>query len=95
MERIVKIKNHFLNLVINDKEESAPTADEDSAEDEYINLEFTAITVKGDYPQSLGEGYVSFKSGIRLKAGWKGKKGLRIRVNTLYGGPKTYEVKFP
>ena len=23
------------------------------------------------------------------------KKGLRIRVNTIYGGPKTYEVKFP
>lgn len=25
----------------------------------------------------------------------KGKKGLRIRVKTLYNGEKFYEVKFP
>jgi hypothetical protein len=31
------------------KEESAPTADEDSAEDEYINLEFRHNS-EGDYP---------------------------------------------
>ena len=86
-------KKHFLNLVINDKEESAPTADEDSAEDEYINLEFRHNS-EGDYPQSLGEGYVSFKLD-KIKDRMEGKKGLRIRVNTLYGGPKTYEVKFP
>ena len=86
-------KKHFLNLVINDKEETAPTADEDSAEDEYINLEFRHNS-EGDYPQSLGEGYVSFKLD-KIKDRMEGKKGLRIRVNTLYGGPKTYEVKFP
>ena len=86
-------KKHFLNLVINDKEESAPTADEDSAEDEYINLEFRHNS-EGDDPQRLGEGYVSFKLD-KIKNRMEGKKGLRIRVNTIYGGPKTYEVKFP
>ena len=86
-------KKHFLNLVINDKEETAPTADEDSAEDEYINLEFRHNSER-DSPDHLGEGYVSFKLD-KIKDRMEGKKGLRIRVNTLYGGPKTYEVKFP
>ena len=45
-------------------------------------------------PQRLGEGYVSFKLD-KIKDRMEGKKGLRIRVNTIYGGPKTYEVKFP
>lgn len=39
-------------------------------------------------------GYVSFKLD-KIKDRMEGKKGLRIRVNTIYGGPKTYEVKFP
>ena len=86
-------KKHFLNLVINDKEETAPTADEGNAEDEYINLEFRHNS-EGDDPQRLGEGYVSFKLD-KIKNRMEGKKGLRIRVNTIYGGPKTYEVKFP
>ena len=86
-------KKHFLNLVINDKEETAPTADEGNAEDEYINLEFRHNS-EGDDPQRLGEGYVSFKLD-KIKDRMEGKKGLRIRVNTIYGGPKTYEVKFP
>ena len=38
----------------------APTADEEDAENEYINLEFRHNS-EGDYPQTLGEGYVSFK----------------------------------
>ena len=86
-------KKHFLNLVINDKEETVPTADEDNAEDEYINLEFRHNS-EGDDPQRLGEGYVSFKLD-KIKERMEGKKGLRIRVNTLYSGVKTYEVKFP
>ena len=75
------------------QKETAPTADEDSAEDEYINLEFRHNS-EGDDPQRLGEGYVSFKLD-KIKNRMEGKKGLRIRVNTIYGGPKTYEVKFP
>ena len=68
-------------------------ADEDSEEDEFINLEFRHNN-EGDYPQTLGEGYVSFRLD-KIKEQMEGKKGLRIRVNTLYGGIKTYEVKFP
>lgn len=65
-------KKHFLNLVINDKEESAPTADEDSAEDEYINLEFV-ITVKVIILKAWAKDmYLS--NWIRLKTGWKGKR---------------------
>ncbi|WP_308745874.1 NigD-like protein [uncultured Bacteroides sp.] len=85
-------KKHFLNLVINNLT-PAPTADEDSEEDEFINLEFRHNN-EGDYPQTLGEGYVSFRLD-KIKEQMEGKKGLRIRVNTLYGGIKTYEVKFP
>ncbi|WP_294631126.1 NigD-like protein [uncultured Bacteroides sp.] len=85
-------KKHFLNLVVNPPT-STPSADEDSGEDEFINLEFRHNS-EGDSPQTLGEGYVSFKL-EEIKEQMKGKKGLRIRVNTLYGGFKSYEVKFP
>ena len=85
-------KKHFLNLVI-PKAEAAPTAEDGSGKDEYINLEFRHNS-EGDYPQTLGEGYVSFKLD-KIKDRMEGKKGLRIRVNTLYSGIKTYEVKFP
>lgn len=85
-------KKHFLNLVVNNPV-SASATNEEGAEDEYINLEFRH-NCKGDYPQSLGEGYVSFKLD-KIKEQMEGKKGLRIRVNTLYNGVKTYEVEFP
>ena len=42
----------------------------------------------------LGEGYISFKLD-KIQDQMKGKKGLRIRVKTLYNGEKFYEVKFP
>ena len=82
-------KKHFLNLVINPSDEQ-PTADSDN---DYINLEFRHNN-EGDYPENLGEGYVSFKLD-KIKDQIEGKKGLRIRVNTIYNGIKYYEVKFP
>lgn len=85
-------KKHFLNLVINNTQ-PAPAANEGNEEDEYINLEFRHNN-EGDYPQSLGEGYVSFKLD-EIKNQMEGKKGLRIRVKPLYGEVKKYEVKFP
>lgn len=85
-------KKHFLNLVINNTQ-PAPAANEGNEEDEYINLEFRHNN-EGDYPQSLGEGYVSFKLD-EIKDQMEGKKGLRIRVKPLYGEVKKYEVKFP
>lgn len=85
-------KKHFLNLVINNTQPD-PAANESNEEDEYINLEFRHNN-EGDYPQSLGEGYVSFKLD-EIKNQMEGKKGLRIRVKPLYGEVKKYEVKFP
>ena len=85
-------KKPFVNLVL-PKAEAAPTTEDGSGKDEYINLEFRHNS-EGDYPQTLGEGYVSFKLD-KIKDRMEGKKGLRIRVNTLYSGIKTYEVKFP
>lgn len=85
-------KKHFLNLVINNTQ-PALAANEGNQEDEYINLEFRHNS-EGDYPQSLGEGYVSFKLD-EIKNQMEGKKGLRIRVKPLYGEVKKYEVKFP
>ena len=40
------------------------------------------------------EVYISFKLD-KIQDQMKGKKGLRIRVKTLYNGEKFYEVKFP
>ena len=85
-------KKHFLNLVVNNPE-PAPTANENADNDKYINLEFRHND-EGDYPDRLGEGYISFKLD-KIKEQMEGKDGLRIRVKTLYGGIKKYEVKFP
>ena len=71
--------------------EAEPAADD--ANDEYINLEFRHND-EGDTADRLGEGYISFKLD-KIQDQMKGKKGLRIRVKTLYNGEKFYEVKFP
>lgn len=81
-----KDKMHFLNLVINE------TATE-KENDEYINLEFRH-NAEGDVPNRLGEGYVSFKL-KNIKSQIEGKKGLKIRVNTIYDGEKFYNIDFP
>lgn len=80
-------KKHFLNLVINDAQPSPAT------DDDFINLEFRHNS-EGDSPIHLGEGYVSFKLD-EINERMEGKKGLRIRVNTLYNDIQTKEVKFP
>lgn len=92
-------KKHFLNLVINDAQ-SSPTAEgeEDTnggtdSDDDFINLEFRHNS-EGDSPVHLGEGYVSFKLD-EIKDRMEGKKGLRIRVNTIHNDIQTKEVKFP
>lgn len=90
-------KKHFLNLVINDAQPS-PTADNadgdnENTGDDFINLEFRHNN-EGDSPVQLGEGYVSFKLD-EIKDRMEGKKGLRIRVNTLHNDIQMKEVKFP
>lgn len=86
-------KKHFLNLVINHVAQAPTAASDDSTHDEYIDLEFRHNN-EGDTPTRLGEGYVSFKLD-KIQEQLEGKKGLRIRVNTIYNGIKIYEVKFP
>lgn len=82
-------KKHFLNLVINPSDTESTT----DSDNDYIDLEFRHNN-EGDYPERLDEGYVSFKLD-KIKEQIEGKKGLRIRVNTMYNGVKFYEVKFP
>ena len=78
--------------MINDKEETAPTADEGNAEDEYINLEFRHNSER-DSPDHLGEGYVSFKLD-KIADRISGKTGLNIRVKSLYDGERYMTVDF-
>ena len=82
-------KKHYLNLVINPSDTESTT----DGNNDYIDLEFRH-NHEGDYPERLGEGYVSFKLD-KIKEQIEGKKGLRIRVNTIYSGVKFYEVEFP
>lgn len=82
-------KKHFLNLVINP---STPEATDD-AENDYLELEFRHND-EDDSPAQLGEGYVSFKLD-KIKDMVSGKKGLKIRVNTIYDGVKYYKIDLP
>lgn len=90
-------KKHFLNLVINPAAAVPATEGDDgengSTEDKFVNLEFRHHS-EGDAPTRLGEGYVSFKLD-KIKQQMEGMKGLRIRVNPLYGEIKKYEIEFP
>lgn len=86
-------KKHFLNLVINNKEADSAAENEDNTDDEYINLEFRHNSER-DSPDHLGEGYVSFKLD-KIEEQIEGKKGLNIRVRTLYDGIKNYKSQFP
>ncbi|MFV0545876.1 MAG: NigD-like protein [Bacteroides sp.] len=79
-------KKHYINLV-NNTLNTEPNPDE-----EYIELEFRH-NAEGDAPAVLGEGYVSFKLNS-LADQMEGKKGLKIRVKTIYEGTKLYTVDF-
>lgn len=81
-------KKHLLSLVVNQLPNNSTTPEEG-----YIDLEFRH-NKEGDSPDRLGEGYVSFKLD-ELGEQLKGKKGLKIRVNTIYNGVKYYKINFP
>lgn len=81
-------KKHFLNLVINNPQPESTN----SRDNDYIDLEFRHNS-ENDSPERLGEGYISFKLD-KIKEQMKGKKGVRIRVRTIYNEIKHYEVKF-
>lgn len=73
-------KKHMLNLVINE----ASTGENDKAD--YLTLEFRHNAFK-DSPLELGTGLVSFKLD-NIADMLKDKKGLNIRVKSLYDGEK-------
>ncbi|KAA6329042.1 hypothetical protein EZS27_022114 [termite gut metagenome] len=77
-------KPHMLNLVQN------LTIEEDE-DGEYLNLEFRH-NAYGDAPMQLGENYVSFKLNDALIAG---KKGVKVRINTIYDGIVHKIANFP
>lgn len=80
-------KKHMLNLVINE----ASTGENDKAD--YVNLEFRH-NAYSDNKLTLGTGLVSFKLD-NIAEQLQGKKGLNIRVKSLYDGERfvTVDVK--
>ena len=76
-------KKHMLNLIANENAESP--------DDGYLHLEFRH-NAYNDTPLQGGTGIVSFKlDNIRRQL--EESKGLRIRVNTLYDGARTFTVE--
>ena len=80
-------KKHMLNLVVNE----GSTGENDKPD--YVNLEFRHNS-KGDEPVTLGTGLASFKLDNIAELS-KGKKGLNIRVKSIYDGEKYITFDFP
>lgn len=59
-------------------------------DDEYVNLEFRH-NAKGDVGREVLQGIVSFRKPFTNDPT---KKGLRIRVNTIYNGEQYYTIDF-
>ncbi|MCD7900483.1 MAG: NigD-like protein [Bacteroides sp.] len=77
-------KPHMINLV---RDEENPGEEEDG----YINLEFRH-NAQNDYPLERLVSMVSFKPPFTDDYT---KKGIKIRVNTIYNGVQYYKVDFP
>lgn len=80
-----KDKRHMLNLVINQ------TADAPENEEGYINLEFRH-NAYNDEQRTTGWGIISFRLD-EIAAQLQGKKGLKILVNSIYDGKRTFTVE--
>ena len=80
-------KKHMLNLIVNE------TSDGKNDKEGYVTLEFRQ-NAYDDEPLMPGQGLVSFKLD-KIEEQIEGKKGLNIRVRTLYDGIKNYKVQFP
>lgn len=78
-------KKHMLNLVINE------TLETPSPEADYINLEFRHNAYDDDQ-RVANWGVVSFRLD-EIASQLKGKKGLKILVNSIYDGKITYTVE--
>lgn len=78
-------KKHMLNLVEN-------RTDSKDSEEGYVCLEFRHNAFN-DIPLKSGPGIVSFKL-EKIKEQMKDKKGIKIRVKTIYDGIQDYKVEF-
>lgn len=77
-------KRHMLNLVMNE------TPDAPAPEEGYINLEFRH-NAYDDEQRTTGWGIISFKL-EEIADQLQGKDGLKILVNSIYDGERTYTV---
>lgn len=77
-------KRHMLNLVMNE------TPDAPAPEEGYINLEFRH-NAYDDEQRTTGWGIISFKL-EEIADQLQGKDGLKILVNSIYDGKRTYTV---
>lgn len=82
-------EKHLLSLVINEMKKDITS----NAIKDYIELEFRH-NAHEDTSEQLIEGYVSFKLD-KIKDQMKGKKGLEIRIKTIYNGEQFYRIDFP
>ena len=78
-------RKHMLSLVVNE-------AGSDEADSDYVTLEFRH-NANQDPTNDPGSAIVSYRLNA-ISSLLEGKKGLRIRVRTLYDGVKYLEVKF-
>lgn len=79
-------KSHMLNLIVNE------AADDKNDKEDYLTLEFRH-NAYGEAQRKLGPGIVSFRlNNIRQLV--EGKRGLNIRVNTLYNGISYQTIDF-
>lgn len=79
-------KSHMLNLIVNE------AADDKNDKEDYLTLEFRH-NAYGEAQRKLGPGIVSFRlNNIRQLA--EEKRGLNIRVNTLYNGISYQTIDF-
>lgn len=79
-------KSHMLNLIVNE------AADDKNDKEDYLTLEFRH-NAYGEAQRKLGPGIVSFRlNNIRQLS--EGKRGLNIRVNTLYNGISYQTIDF-
>jgi len=79
-------KKHMLNLVTNE------TSGTSTSDENYVDLGFRH-NAYNDMKQELGWGVVSFKLD-NIANQTKGKKGLKVHVNTIYDGERIITIDF-
>uniref|UniRef100_UPI0035A0B891 NigD1/NigD2 family lipoprotein n=1 Tax=Prevotella heparinolytica TaxID=28113 RepID=UPI0035A0B891 len=77
---------HMLSLIVNE------VSTDEKEKSDYVNVEFRHNAYK-DNQQILASGLVSFKLD-KISGLLKGKKGLNIRINSLYDGERFRTINY-